>query len=119
MQYQTWVLVLCGCGGGLLPDMLRLVNARYENGALPYLRSWRFWVSLAMLVPLGGLAAWLLESRTPLQAVAFGYAAPELLSRVLSREAGARGGAAADRGESFAVPSPQGAFQAIREWWAR
>jgi hypothetical protein len=123
MQHQMWVLVLCGCGGGLLPDVLRLVKSRYENDPLPYLRSWRLWVSLAMLVPLGGLVAWLLESRTPLQAVAFGYAAPELLSRVLAREAGERGGAGIDRGESAGVArppgAPRGAFAALRQWWAR
>ncbi len=123
MSNSMWVLIICGCGAGLLPDVLRLVNSRYESGPIPYLRSWRFWVSLALLVPLGGLAAWLLDSRTPLQAVAFGYAAPELLSRVLSREAGERGGAGVDRGESAEVVRPRevprGAVAALRGWWAK
>jgi hypothetical protein len=123
MSYATWVLVLCGCGGGLLPDVLRLVNCRYDSSPIPYLNSRRFWLSLALLVPLGGLASWLLDSRTPLQAVAFGYAAPELLSRVLSRGAGDGGAAGVNRGEASEVvrprEAPQGTIAALRGWWAR
>jgi hypothetical protein len=113
-----WIFVLCGCAGGLLPDVLRLVNSRYDARSLPYLRSKRFWISLAMLVPLGGLAAWLFDSRTPLQAVAFGYAAPEMFSRILSREAGQQGNATVKKAESAPYAPTHVNFESIRHWWA-
>jgi hypothetical protein len=98
------VIIALGCFGGLLPDILRLIKDRY-NSALPtYLRSGMFWLGLFLLVVIGGVTAWLLGAQDAKQAVAYGFAAPELLSRLASK-----------------VPEPQfrtrGATFDLRTWW--
>jgi hypothetical protein len=110
MAYETWQLVLCGAAGGLLPDVIRFVKSRFDKEAPNYLEHWYFWISLLLLVALGALAAWLLEPKNPLQAVAFGYAAPELLSRVFAGEADKRA-----RPEAVSKKP----VEALRTWWAR
>jgi hypothetical protein len=111
MHYETWQLVLCGAGGGLLPDIIRFIKSRYDDQPIPYLKRWRFWISVALLVPLGALAAWVLEPKNPLQAFAFGYAAPELLSRVFSSEA--------DKRTLDAPELKKNGVSPLRTWWAR
>jgi hypothetical protein len=92
------MLVIYGSLGGLLPDALRLIRERKRRQVPAYLRSGSFWLSLVLLGLLGGLAAAVLNADSPTQALAFGFAAPELFSRAIA--------ATAERGE-------------LRQWWAR
>lgn len=93
-----------GCVGGLLPDVLRIAKNRYDPSLPTYLKSLNFWLGVAFLVVMGGLAAWLLtKALTPpgtdpylWNALIYGYSAPQLLS--------AAAGAAAGAG---AIPLPQ------------
>lgn len=96
-----------GCLGGALPDVLRLIKGRHD-GAPAFLRDWFFWVMFAGLVLLGGLAAFLGGADEPVEALAFGFGAPEVLSRAL-------GGPLADWRQEPA----QGAtlFRSLRRWW--
>jgi hypothetical protein len=79
---STTEIVLWGCLGGALPDVLRLIGDRYR-GAPAYLRQWFFWASLALLVGLAGLATYLLSPSRIIDAVAIGFSAPEILSNAL------------------------------------
>ncbi len=79
------IIILIGCLGGLIPDMLRIVKGRHEAKLPEYLRYANFWLGLVLLVVIGGLAAWLAEATEVKQALAYGYAAPELISRIFSK----------------------------------
>lgn len=105
MPTTDWTMILIGCAGGLIPDALRIIKNRHEPGVPEYLRSFAFWIGLLLLVILGGLAAWLGEAANVKQALAYGFAAPEFISRILS---GGGAGAATTEG--------QGKLS-LREWW--
>ncbi len=76
-------MFLLGCAGGLLPDVLRLIKNRYEKLETIYLQP-SFWLGLILLIGLGGLCAWLGGATDFKAALAFGYGAPEAISKLLS-----------------------------------
>jgi hypothetical protein len=82
-------LIALGCVGGLLPDVIRLVKNRGNSAVPDYLKAPMFWIGFILLVAIGGFAAWLLGAQDLKQAVAFGYAAPELLSNLGAEPKGA------------------------------
>ncbi|MBW8727998.1 MAG: hypothetical protein JF625_23000 [Inquilinus limosus] len=95
-----------GCLGGALPDVLRLIKGRHD-GAPQFLRDWFFWLMFADLVLLGGAAALLGRADEAMEAVAFGFTAPEVVSRAF-------GG-----GRSDLLSRPDGGLmQRLRWWWA-
>lgn len=67
-----------------MPDVLRLIGERYK-GAPHYLKTWFFWYSMALLVGVAGLATYLLMPSRIVDAVAIGFAAPEILSSALGQ----------------------------------
>ena len=81
---STFVLstFLIGCLGGLLPDALRLARNRYDPAAVDYVRRWQFWAGLAVLVALGGFAAWAFAAPSAVEALAYGFTAPEIISQL-------------------------------------
>lgn len=87
-------MILLGCLGGILPDILRLIKNRYEIKVPEYFKSVFFWISLFLMVIVGGLAAWLLEANNAKQALAYGFSAPEILSKLFGKLA-----EGADRGD--------------------
>jgi hypothetical protein len=98
-------MILVGCAGGLIPDALRIIKNRYEPKVPEYLRSVTFWLGLLLLVIFGGFAAWLGEAANVKQALAYGFAAPEFISRILS-------------GGEAASPAAEGEGKlSLREWW--
>jgi hypothetical protein len=88
MPELKWDMVIFGGVGGLLPDILRLIQNRYAVSTPAYLKSPIFWVSVILLVLLGGFSAWLLGAGDVKQALAYGFGAPEIISRVLGKIAG-------------------------------
>jgi hypothetical protein len=94
-------IVLWGCLGGLIPDVLRFIKNMHELPEQFYGR-WNFWVGLLFLIALGGLSAYLLNAADPKQALAYGFGAPEIISKLLSKSGGI------DRGA--------GDFN-LRHWW--
>lgn len=68
----------------VLPDVLRLIGERYK-GAPHHLKTLFFWYSMVLLVGVAGLATYLLIPSRIVDAVAIGFAAPEILSSALGQ----------------------------------
>jgi len=107
------LLIYAGVGG-VIPDAIRVLKwARTPMPGRPPnpLADPATYVGLVVQVLLGVLGAYLLAVTTPFQAVAVGYAAPDLLTRLLGNIAGQQ------------TPPPgvsaQGAGLLARmlEWW--
>jgi hypothetical protein len=78
-----WIWIL-GFVGGAIPDGIRIIQGRYA-GALPdYLKTANFWFGFSLLVIAGGFVAWIGSAQSIQEALAYGFAAPEILSRLLS-----------------------------------
>ena len=106
MTTIPWTMILIGGAGGLIPDILRIIKNRYEPGLPDYLGSFTFWTGLLLLVILGGLAAWLGEAANVKQALAYGFAAPEFISRILSS------------GGATPVAAKGDVQFSLRQWWS-
>ena len=97
-------IVGLSCLGGILPDFLRIIAARYD-GPPKYLRSLFFWISLFLLILLAGGTALLVKPTGTVDALAVGFGAPEIISKLLSRPA--------DRGNG-----KTSLVADLRSWWA-
>jgi hypothetical protein len=101
-------MFLLGCAGGLLPDVLRLVRNRYNKKFGGYLKRIQFWVGLVLLVAVGGLTVWILHATTIKDALIYGFAAPEILSKLLSEAVTPGSDVVTKGGGKFKIP----------KWWA-
>jgi hypothetical protein len=101
----NWTFFICGCVGGLFPDILRIIQNRYNK--LPeYLCSGNFWLGLFLLVLLGGVASWISGASQVKEALLIGFTAPEVISKVLSEP-------------KSGPPATKGAGRrTLRSWWA-
>src|SRR5690349_22389329 len=84
-------LLIYAAIGGLIPDALRVLKwarSPKKNRPRSPFSDPAIYVGLIIQVLLGVLAASLLAVTTPFQAVAVGYAAPDLLTRLLGNIAG-------------------------------
>lgn len=81
MDWHTFGL---GCIGGLLPDVIRLIQGRYKPELPGYLGGANFWIGLILAVILGGFAAIWGNSTNTVQALACGFSAPEIITKLLS-----------------------------------
>jgi hypothetical protein len=96
-------LIALGAVGGALPDIIRITKGMHDPAIPTYLKSMNFYLGFVLLMGLGCLAAWLGQASAPKEALAYGYGAPELISRLLSNAGAAR--------SLLSVRS-------IRQWWA-
>jgi len=92
------------CVGGVLPDVLRIIAARYD-GPPKYLTKPFFWTSLFLLIILAGGTALLVKPTGTIEALAVGFGAPEVISKLLSQPA--------DRGDG-----KTSLVRDLRSWWA-
>jgi hypothetical protein len=97
-------MVGLSCVGGILPDVLRIIAARYD-GPPKYLEKPFFWISLFLLVLLAGGTALLVKPTGTVEALAVGFGAPEVISKLLSRPS--------DRGDG-----KTSLVADLRSWWA-
>ena len=104
-------MLVYGALGGLIPDAIRLVRSRHDPALPPYLRSAGFYLGLVVCAVLGALAAWMLGAADIRQALACGFSAPEILTRLLSRTDGVP--------KSALGPAGAARPMALRDWWAR
>jgi hypothetical protein len=95
---------LLGAAGGFLPDMIRFAKKRHE-GFPEFFQKGGYWAGLAVLVVIGAVAAWLGQADDWQSAIAMGFSAPEVFSRLFGSES------AETRGSSDGFP--------VRRWWAR
>lgn len=108
-----WTIIALGCVGALLPDLIRIAKSHNDPSLPAFLKTGHFAISLAAMVILGGVAAMLFEPDRPMEALAFGYGGPELLSRVLAAPP-----------EKHAPPKPiappkgGGTLTSVRRWWS-
>jgi hypothetical protein len=83
----TITIIILGAVGGLLPDLIRVIKIKNKKIIPVYFHYIMFWITLLIMVVLGGFTAWLFAATSPIQAVACGFSAPEILSRVLAKNA--------------------------------
>jgi len=100
----SWSIFIIGCVGGLIPDVMRVIQKRHEPELPTFLWSANFWVGLILLVLVGGVAAIIGQAADWKQALAIGYAGPEFLSRALASKP--------------VTLSSAGSAAVIRRWWA-
>jgi len=81
---MDWKLIALGCVGGAVPDVIRIIQNRYNLELPKYLWSPNFWLGFVLLVLLGGAASYLGGATDYKTALSFGFAAPEVISRLLS-----------------------------------
>jgi hypothetical protein len=84
---MEWSMVGLGCVGGALPDVIRLIQNRYKTELPDYLKTLNFAVGFGLLVAIGGFAAWLGGAKAVKEALAYGFGAPEIITRLLSAKA--------------------------------
>ena len=104
-------MLVYGALGGLIPDAIRLVRSRHDPALPPYLKSAGFYLGLVFCVVLGALASWMLGATDVRQALACGFSAPEILTRLLSKTDGVP--------RSALEPAVARRPMALREWWGR
>jgi len=104
----NWTYFLIGCIGGLIPDLIRI--AKSDLTSMPNFRDPRYWIQALVLILLGGVAGVLAKSTQ--EALAFGYSAPEILSRLGAQQT------PAPPPNAPLAPPVGGAFR-VRLWWAR
>lgn len=78
--------ILYGLIGGLLPDVIRMINNRYNPSLPNYFKSVNFYIGLVLLILLGGGAAYLLKPDGIIETLAVGYSAPQLVSSILAQK---------------------------------
>jgi purine-cytosine permease-like protein len=107
------VVVVCGFVGGLIPDLLRFIRSRFSLKTANYLKSPKYWLSLLCMALLGAFVAWIFAAEDAKAAIAYGFAAPEIITRLASEKQGqlALTGAEPRRPEK----GPE--KLSLRSWW--
>ncbi len=110
-------MVVLGCIGGLLPDLLRLIKAR-DTGSVP--KHFMFWLAWILLIAIGGFTAWLFDADQAKEAVALGFTAPEVLSKLGAKNEPAVQPADVQRSfsDSQSLPSSKKTTFHPRGWWS-
>jgi uncharacterized membrane protein YdcZ (DUF606 family) len=75
--------LLYGLIGGAIPDLLRIINNRYQLSLPAYLKSINFYVGFIFLLILGMVTVQLLEANSITEALSYGYSAPQVISGLL------------------------------------
>lgn len=109
---ETGTEILYGCIGGLIPDTLRFIKNRHRKSFPRYFSYPRFWVGLALLAAAGALTCVVLNPDEVTEALAYGFAAPEILSKLASEEE-----AKTFAGPAIGAPASTSRFS-LRRWWS-
>lgn len=112
-----WTLVGLGCLGALFPDLIRIAKSHHDPALPAFLKSSHFFISLGAMIVLGVAAALLLKPDDPVEALAYAYGAPELLSRAFAAAQPPSNGAPPR--PPLAPPKGGGSLMQMRDWWSR
>lgn len=108
-------VIAYAAAGGVIPDAIRVLKwaraAKGSRGPNPF-GDGATYIAVIVQVALGMFGASLLAVTTPLQAAAVGYAAPDILVRVLNSAARSTGAHLGDGG-----PKP-GLAARLKAWWS-
>ena len=113
-----WTFVALGALGGVLPDVLRIIKSSRENVAAAYLRRIEFYLGLVGAILVGGLVAWLLQASKPLEAIAYGFSGPAILTKLISKADGQAGDSGGEMIGSVAE-AKRFSLPLLRSWWVR
>ena len=97
--------VILGCVGGLLPDLLRFMKMKYKSDFPYYLKNGQFWIGFVSQIIVGGLMSWALGANKTIDALIYGYAAPQLISILVGNAT-----------SSLSVPSKGKKQFSLRDW---
>jgi len=101
----TLEMIGWSCLGGVLPDVLRIIAARHDDTPA-YLKKPFFWISLALLVGVAALAGYLSHPKDVVAALAVGFGAPEIISKLAGKPSDRGGTGKSSLGSD------------LRSWWA-
>lgn len=106
MPLSDGTAFLFGCIGGLLPDVVKLLQSGTQMPT--YLKKPWFYVVLVITVALGGfVAGFLLEPNTRVDAVAYGFSALEIIRRIGGSALGGSGGTPGTGTPGIAATEPR------------
>lgn len=71
-----------GCAGALSHEALRWIGLRTQCKLPVYMNKLHYWLLTLLLIVIGGIVAGLLGPASGAQAMAYGIAAPSILSRI-------------------------------------
>jgi hypothetical protein len=79
-------LILLGCLGGMIPDVIRLIKLgdTGDYTAPDYLRKGFFYFILLLQILFGALMVYVFKVQDNLQALVYGYAAPQIFTSAAS-----------------------------------
>ena len=105
--------ILLGCLGGLFPDILRLIKLGPDSDyqAPDYLKKGFSYFVLILQVGLGAFIVYVTNTHYVLQAIVYGYAAPQIftsLASVVIKKAGNETGVGNLKKQSFDQSAPKG-----------
>ena len=75
--------LLYGLIGGAIPDLLRIINNRYQLSLPAYLKSINFYIGFIFLLVLGMVTVQLIQANSITEALSYGYSAPQVISGLL------------------------------------
>jgi len=110
-DFNIYIFIL-GCIGGLVPELIRFTKKYSEVRQRGYLKDYKYYINVIILCLLGGLIAWLLDAEDKLQAVLYGFSAPEIFSRLASKE-----NTNTREPNANVVPIAKRSFS-MRYWWS-
>jgi len=109
--------LLFGLIGGALPDILRMVNNRYQPALPGYLRSGNFYVGFVLLLLLGMATVQWLDAGSATEALSYGYSAPQVISGLLGNFAKSARSGSVKRNQPL-IPEEQPAW-GLLDFWKR
>ena len=94
-----------GAIGGLLPEILRIIENRTTGKFPDFYKYLSFWIGLILMVAIGSFCAHIFNPNTAVNAVALGFTAPKILSELVGTP------------EKCGEELRNGGRFSLREWW--
>ena len=103
MNLLIWAAV-----GSLFPDIIRIAQNRHDPALPSYLKSFKFYLGLILLIIIGLVAAYFKNPADEIEAFSIGFAAPQIISSLAG---------AANKNAN--KPVVLGGGNRILSWWGK